>query len=509
MAIQLELGLDVIRSYKRLSYTPWHAIAELVDNATQSYFENRDELDAVLKDTDGKLEVSIVYERENDGFLRVVDNAMGMSRDDLEYALHVGARPSNTSGRSKFGMGMKTAACWIGNEWTVRTKKLGETVEYQVFVDVEKVADGTNDLPTEQVDGKDPTDHYTIIEISKHNRHFKGRTLGKIRQFLASMYRQDLRAGILELTWQGESLEWLDSDDQFLKARDGGIYKMTFEFDVNAKRVKGWVAILDRGSRAKAGFSILHADRVIRGWPDSWRPETVYGQFLGSNDLVNQRIVGEIHLDEFEVSHTKDDILWLGDEEDQVQDQLKNICADYVAVAKARRKGSDDERGPTDIEIATAVEEIQQELSSSEMADLISVETIPSPDVSGEVLRPLLQIIRGRDPAYSANVGGLTILGYLGDEMSPNDPYVVVDSTEADRVVVIVNQHHPHIELITGSEGFLNYLRHCTYDAIAEWQARHKASTIDPDTIKLLKDRLLRVPLDMEMHAVAAEGEVA
>lgn len=212
MAIQLELGLDVIRSYKRLSYTPWHAIAEFVDNSTQSYFDNRSELDAVFQDTGGKLEVSIIYNRD-DGLLRVVDNAMGMSKEELEYALHVGARPQNTGGRSKFGMGMKTAACWMGNEWTVRTKRLGATVEHQITVDVERVAEGVNELPTQEIEGRNPTDHYTIIEVVAHNRLFRGRTLGKIRQFLASMYRQDLRAGILELTWQGESLEWQDSDD--------------------------------------------------------------------------------------------------------------------------------------------------------------------------------------------------------------------------------------------------------------------------------------------------------
>lgn len=39
------------------------------------------------------------------------------------------------------------------------------------------------------------------------------------------------------------------------------------------------------------------------------------------------------------------------------------------------------------------------------------------------------------------------------------------------------------------------------YDAIAEWQARKKTSRIDPDTIKLLKDQLLRVSLEIERHA--------
>jgi hypothetical protein len=64
------------------------------------------------------------------GFLRISDNSIGMSYSDLQGALRVGRIPDNPTGRSKYGLGMKTAACWFGNVWTVRTKKLGETVEH-------------------------------------------------------------------------------------------------------------------------------------------------------------------------------------------------------------------------------------------------------------------------------------------------------------------------------------------------------------------------------------------
>ena len=315
---QLILGLDVIRSYKRLSYTIWHAIAEFVDNSTQSYFNNRDELDASLDASETRLEVSVVYDRDDD-LLRISDNAMGMSYEELDYGLKVGARPAISSGRSQFGMGMKTAACWIGNLWTVRTKRLGDTVEHTVEIDVERVADGMNDLPYTQIDGKKPGDHYTVIEIRNHNREFRGRTISKIRDFLRSMYREDLRTGVITLLWNGEPLEWDDSVDQFLKAPNGDAYRRDLQFQVSGKEVTGWVGVLDRGSRARAGFSLLHAGRVVKGWPDSWRPEEIYGQFQGSNDLINQRLIGELRLDDFDVSHTKDDILWLGNEEEQLQ----------------------------------------------------------------------------------------------------------------------------------------------------------------------------------------------
>ena len=41
MAIQLIIGPDAITSYRRLAYSPWHAIAEFVDNSTQSHFDNQ------------------------------------------------------------------------------------------------------------------------------------------------------------------------------------------------------------------------------------------------------------------------------------------------------------------------------------------------------------------------------------------------------------------------------------------------------------------------------------
>ncbi len=498
MSIQLELGLQVIQSYKRLSYTPWHAIAELVDNASQSYFDHRDALDEVLQRKGEKLTIRVVYDRNEGGLLRVTDNAMGMTYKELTRALRVGEPPANTSGRSKFGMGLKTSACWIGNEWTVRTKRLGETVEHGLKVDVDEVASGSNILPYQCKKGFDPDVHYTIVEVRNHNRVFQGRTLGKIRQFLRSMYRQDLRKELLDLEWQGDTLKWDDGDYSFLKAPDGSSYRRDFEFTINEKRVSGWVGILERGSRAKAGFSILNANRVVRGWPDSWRPESIYGQLQGSNNLVNQRVIGEIHLDAFQVSHTKDDILWLGDEEDLIQDELYEQCADYIQVAREHRRRNDVDDGPSDTETQAAIDEFERELSSNEIQDLVSLEVVPDPPAVQAAFGSLTQSVGSREPTFGAVLGNFEVLGYLVEDGSVNDPYVVVDSTTRERVMVVINTLHPHWNQLKGSDGVLNYFRHCTYDGIAEWQARHKAANLDPATIKLLKDKLLRLSMEIQ-----------
>lgn len=502
MMLELKIGLDAINSYRRLAYTPWHALAEFVDNSTQAYFDHQGKLDPVFAAEGEVLTVDIVYDKDagDSGVMRISDNSIGMSLADLEHALHVALPPSNTSGRSKYGMGLKTAACWLGNSWTVKTKKLGETTEHQATINVHEIATGKGAVEYKPLVNRPADKHYTIIEISDMNQSFHGRTIGKIRRFLGSMYREDFRAKRLELTWNGVPLEYQELDGRMLKALNGDLYKKNFSFEVDGNLAHGWVAILDKGGRADAGFSIIHCGRVVRGWPDSWRPELIYGQFQGSNDLVNQRLVGEIHLDAFDVSHTKDNILWLGDQEEQVEKKLLEACEDYRQTAKERRKGADDERGPSDQDTNVALDELKKELTSPEMIDAISIDAVPAPEVVDSQSQTIAAAISALEATFTATISKLAILGYLRADLSPNDPYVTHDAAKDDEVLIIINQAHPHWKQLKGSDGVLNYLRHCVYDGIAEWQAKHKASSLSPNTFKFLKDRLLRVPFEIEMN---------
>jgi Histidine kinase-, DNA gyrase B-, and HSP90-like ATPase len=496
--MKLELGLDVLRSYKRLPYKPWHALAEFVDNSTQAYFNNRDVLDKVYEAEGSTLEVSIVYEKDGDGLIRISDNAMGMSRDDLARAMHIGLQPEYADGRSRYGLGMKMAACWFGQKWKVVTKKLGDTTEYTVFIDVEKAAGGDDDLHERTVEDLSPDDHYTTIEITHLNHRPVGRTSGKIKQFLAGMYRLDINSKSLVLEWQNAPLDGV-VDWQFLKNSFGEEYRKTFEFEVNGKKAWGWVGVLNPGGRPKAGFAIVHKGRMVQTWPDAWHPESLYGQTAGSNDLVNQRLVGEIHLDDFEVSHTKDDISWVDDEEDRVQAELKRICAEYRAVAKETRKSRQHKQAAID----AAARALQEELESPELIDLID-EAPPSPEA---VAVDDALLVDETDTssidfwtAFQHRGQTVTVVGKLDYNKSPNDPYVISEAAQEDRVVVVINMAHPHVATID-ENGLLNYFRHCMYDALSEWRARNQVASIEPSTIRRLKDKFLRLSFDIQLNA--------
>ncbi|HSH58495.1 MAG TPA: ATP-binding protein [Acidimicrobiales bacterium] len=498
--MKLELGPDILRSYKRLPYTAWHALAEFVDNSTQSYFDHRGELDAAYTAEGSTLEVSIILDREGTGLVRISDNAMGMGRAELTRALRVGLPPEDATGRSRYGLGMKMAACWYGNQWTVITKRLGETEEVRVTVDVEEVASGNADLEESVTRGLDPSQHYTRIEIRELNRTPQGRTLGKIKQFLGNMYRLDIDNGTMRLLWQHDPLAW-EMDWLFLKDSQGNEYRKDFEFDIDGKRVWGWTGVLDQGGRAKAGFAIVHRDRMVRTWPDAWHPEALYGQMQGSNDLVNQRLVGEVHLDAFEVSHTKDDIHWMEDEEDRVQDALRDACAEYREVARATRK----RQRMSPVAVQAAARAMETELNSPELADFVEADAPPA-DVIAADNAALLAETDTTVADFSAQISHqrrpVVVVGVLDTTKSQHDPYVISEASQPDRVLVVINMNHPHLGEIEENE-LLNYFRHCTYDALAEWKARNQAAGLDPGTIKRHKDKFLRVALEIQMHEEA------
>lgn len=109
-------------------------------------------------------------------------------------------------------------------------------------------------------------------------------------------------------------------------------------------------------------------------------------------------------------------------------------------------------------------------------------------------------IVESTEPTI-IKLAGLTIKLYIDDKMSANDPYVINDSiSDKETIIVIVNKNHPFWNELDGATGILNYLRQCVYDAVSEWKAYFMKSTLQPDTIKHIKDDLMRVPFIIDKN---------
>ena len=496
MALEIKFGHENFSNYKRLSYKWWFALAEFVDNSTQSYFDNKDILDTAYETERERFSVVISTDKD---FVRVHDNALGMNLKDLERAMVVGVPPENPTGRSRYGLGMKTAACWIGDNWKIVTTKLGDPTEYTVKVDVNEVVKG-NVEPAMSLREIEADEHYTIVEISSHHRPLRGRTIWKVKEYLQSIYRIDISSGLMMLRYNDAELEWKGfADGDFLKRKDGSAHRGDYIFEIDTKPkkvVEGWVGVLQKGSRAKAGFSILHRKRLIKGWPDSWRPEKVFG-VGGRNDLINQRVVGEVNLEDFEVSHTKDEINWDGLEEELVEKGLVNECKPFMETARKARRGRAVDHGPTDIQVDAAVQALEEELSTPEFLEAMMLEAaLPPLDQIEASNQYVFENASKTDPTFVVTLVDMTIKVYIDTIGSPNDPYFVNENTDEQNLAIVVNRQHPHWRMLEGENSVVNFLRHCVYDGVAEYRAT-RISRLESDSVKRLKDIYLRVAFEL------------
>ncbi|HWV99845.1 MAG TPA: ATP-binding protein [Candidatus Acidoferrum sp.] len=495
--MKLQLGPEIISSYKRLAYQAWYALAEFVDNSTQAYFNNRETLDAVYAKEGTKLTVEINTGKDAEGeCIRIADNSIGMSERELKNAVYIGKPPLDTRGRSRYGLGLKTGASWFGDLLSIDTKKLNDTARHKITVDVPKVASGRLNLPHKKSDAP-AGEHETTILIHKLHRRLTGRALGKAKNYLSSLYRRDISDGVLILKINGEVLSWdADVDKRLLVRRDGTKAKKNFRFKVGKKQVYGWAGVLEKGSRRSAGFSIIQANRVITGWPDSYRPETLYGsQEGGSNDLVNQRLFGELVLEGFDVSHTKDQILFEDGEQEDLEAKLKKHLSDLRQLALTHRKEADERiKRATDTQRNAALNVLEHEIKSHPVQTFFQTFELPADSLikkTNEALKDA--VVSKADPDADIKIGTTTIRLYLARDLSPNDPYVIIESTKSKTsVIVIINVNHPHWAELSKEESILNFIRHCTYDGVAEHKAFFVNGKIEPDTVKLIKDNLLR-----------------
>lgn len=318
--VNIRPGPSVLSVLRYLNYSPWFALAEFVDNSLQSYAELRDEL-LSLPDFE-KLRVTIEIDATSPARIVIRDNAAGIALAAFPRAFRPAMVPPDRSGLSEFGMGMKSAACWFAPRWHVRTKALGETVERIVRFDIARIVeDELEEVAVEERPAK-PEDHYTEIVLEEPYNVPVGRTLGKIKEHLADIYRVFLRDKTLELKCAGEPIQYVEPTilNAAPQYKDGDsverIWRKEINFDFgDGLRVKGFAALRDPGNYAKSGFALFRRGRLIQGsGEDGYRPAMLFGT-AGSSSYARLRLFGELHLEGFEVSHTKDGFRW--DENEQ------------------------------------------------------------------------------------------------------------------------------------------------------------------------------------------------
>jgi hypothetical protein len=333
--------MGVFSALQHLNYKVWYALAEFVDNSIQSAIDNIESLRAI-HGPDYRLRVDIIHDT-TPGSERLIirDNAAGISHSEYPRAFRLASVPGNRAGLSEFGMGMKTAGCWLADRWSVRTSAVHESIEGRIDFDVPQViAEAIKTLHPSFLPAS-PTAHYTEITLEglRHNLT-GGRTIGKIRSHLADIFRAFIREGgsmvSLDLTYGGERVEYVSPKplvapfhERSSTAPTGQavtwLRTVDLTLPVSGVRITGQMGLLERGSTTRAGFALMRRNRLIRGIDgETYRPEEIFGR---SNSFAYQRLYGELTLEGVRVSHTKDSFV-LESIESELITELRAVADD-------------------------------------------------------------------------------------------------------------------------------------------------------------------------------------
>jgi site-specific DNA-cytosine methylase len=504
--INIRPPVSVLSVLRHLNYQPWYALAEFVDNSLQSFLANR----SAIREAEGRdvpLRVGIVLDASDEGRIVIRDNAAGIAKHDFARAFRAAELPPDRTGLSELGMGMKSAACWFAPQWSVRTKALEEQVERTITFDMRAIVrDSLEELEIKSTRARAQA-HYAEVVLSQVYKMPQKRTLGKIRDHLASMYRIFLREGTMELTLNSEVLH--HSSPPILVApyfKTPAARPLEWRKDIlidlgGKRKITGFAALREKGSTIDSGFALFRRKRVITGSADQgYRPEAIFGR---SNSYIYQRLFGELHLTGFAVSHTKDGFRWEEDEEElleRLKEQLDAKPLPLLAQAlgyRAKPSKDDLEKAAATVIAKTADALIARGSDTLETLDVLEPEERPPEEFSKvrdrDVIRRTIELERNGTPWE------IILEACYDDSMSD---WLEVISKPAERGIrrlgIRLALSHPFTERFGGSDAhdLEPMMRIAAALGLAETTAREmgvkKAGTVRVHFNELLREALAR-----------------
>lgn len=507
MELNIQPSASILNVFSRLSYKPWYAIAEFVDNSTQSYLSHSNELSTSPEFE--KLIVNVKYDAVTN-ILTITDNAYGMEIDRFRDAILLDSRNEFQSGRNEFGMGLKTAASWFGKIWTVTSTQYGSTNKYTATVNI-PMLDELHLQNTKIYRNYVSIDsHGTEIVIEQVTKKITGsRTIGKIRDLLSSMYRRDINTRNIEIRFNDEPI--IFDEYPILTNFRGKSWKKELDFVVNFNdkeyHVTGFVAIMNPGSFPKAGFALFRQDRVVIGGTDSnYKPSQIFGQAQSQKSL---KLFGELNMNDFPVNQAKDGFIWDDGLEDAFIDVLKNNIQEYIDIADMSIKERANEQQFSD----QASTNLQQNISSiinntfnnkrSNNCNYLNTQenSLNSTDDVTEYIETVLNVepdtqIISTPRTYSIPISPVVRVDFSVQWAHGNKKFwIEYTETVPDKYDVLINIDHPFFMPFAKEDGFQKVLEKFALSFIlTECQAKlnsDKHGYIQSNVIKNYMNRFL------------------
>lgn len=308
--------------YFALKFVPsetWFALAEFIDNSINSYNNHEKEL-KLIEGKNFKLSISIIINLLEDT-ITIKDNASGIDAANFQRAFKAGDKPLNRDGLSEFGMGMKYAACWFADEWTVISTALGEDIERTVTFNIDDIVrDGKTTLSIIP-DEATKNDHYTVIKLKGIKGKFTNKdSLETLKVNLKRIFRYFLIDDKIKLSVNENPITFTDFDvlkaPEYIKVSDGGeiqrrpknetiiTWEKKLHFVIDGHEINGFAALREGGKTSEnEGLVIIRRGRLISSLGNEDKPEKI---FRKPNSAISQRLTCVLYVNSgFEVSFTK------------------------------------------------------------------------------------------------------------------------------------------------------------------------------------------------------------
>ncbi|KTS74275.1 ATP-binding protein [Pantoea stewartii] len=316
LQVNIAPEMQIYRVLQHLSYGVETALAELIDNSVQSYIEGRK-----LPNGGGLDERLLVEIDINENTITLTDNARGINREDIQRAVKPGFDSDHSADSlSVYGIGMKSAAMWFSEDWSIKTSVPGEPYSLDFNFNLQRLLENHSNTEIVRIEDENINKHYTVITLRNVKRTeskdyyeeivfpFLLETFVKFKGFL------DIKIHFNKLLLKPNSSKLrLDIPEPHIYpvVNSNGIitgkipveWRIDFNFIFKGKLVRGFILLMETGGYGQPGIRLLRNNRVIEGtsvYPNV--PDNLLGT---KNKYAAQRIYGELELNDFPVDFMK------------------------------------------------------------------------------------------------------------------------------------------------------------------------------------------------------------
>jgi hypothetical protein len=324
MQVNVSPDMGMYHLLRSQGYDPAYAAAEFIDNALQAHLI----LAAPAGKTTEPLEVDLYFysgdyqKASKRNSLVIDDKGPGIKRERLADAMKP-AKPSPVKGLSEFGIGMKAAAVWFSDQWTLKTEPVGSKSSFTLTFDLPKLIESGADTVEVEV-GKSTRASGTTMTLSQLRRPIDYAKFRQICEVLRELY-QRFTAGSsprLKLTAHYNDMPvplqfepgdkavlvspiYKQVDKKFYAIGKDRKWQVPVDTTFQGARVQGFICLLERGSYVgNPGLIMFRGERVIQGTVG--KPNLPNALFKTSNKYSRQRVYGQLFVDGLPVTYTKD-----------------------------------------------------------------------------------------------------------------------------------------------------------------------------------------------------------